>query len=50
MELGTDTQGLGNDILTQLMLTRGVAPEEVAKHAKPTMREFLPDPSAFRDM
>ncbi|NQZ46266.1 MAG: single-stranded-DNA-specific exonuclease RecJ [Erythrobacter sp.] len=50
MELGADTQGLGNDILTQLMLTRGVAPEEVAKHAKPTMREFLPDPSAFRDM
>ncbi|MEM7778786.1 MAG: single-stranded-DNA-specific exonuclease RecJ [Pseudomonadota bacterium] len=50
MELGSDTQGLDNDLITQLMLTRGVKQDEVAKHTKPTMREFLPDPSAFRDM
>lgn len=54
MEIGDaatpDTQGLQNDILTQLLLTRGVAPEDVAMHAKPTMRDFLPDPSEFRDM
>lgn len=50
MELGSDPQGLGQDILAQLMMTRGIAPDEVAKYAKPTMREFLPDPSVFRDM
>ncbi len=41
---------LDRDILTQLLMTRGVSAEEVDKHAKPTMREFLPDPSEFRDM
>lgn len=50
MELGGDTHGLDHDILTQLLLTRGVAADEVARHARPTMREFLPDPSEFRDM
>lgn len=50
MELAGDTHGLDTDILTQLLVTRGVAADEVAKHAKPTMREFLPDPSEFRDM
>ncbi|MAY19673.1 MAG: single-stranded-DNA-specific exonuclease RecJ [Erythrobacteraceae bacterium] len=47
---GSGSQGLENDILTQLLLTRGVAPDDVARHAKPTMRAFLPDPSEFRDM
>ncbi len=41
---------LDQDILSQLLMTRGVAADEVQKHAKPTMREFLPDPSEFRDM
>ncbi|MHA7818195.1 MAG: single-stranded-DNA-specific exonuclease RecJ [Erythrobacter sp.] len=50
MELGDKSFGLEKDILTQLLLTRGVAADEVAKHARPTMREFLPDPSEFRDM
>jgi single-stranded-DNA-specific exonuclease len=54
MEIGSGTgsgsQGLENDILTQLLLTRGVAPDDVPRHAKPTMRAFLPDPSEFRDM
>jgi len=54
MELGSDFGGgiasLHSDILSQLMMTRGVAAEDVSKHAKPTMREFLPDPSEFRDM
>lgn len=50
MELAEGAHGLDNDIVTQLLMTRGVAADEVEKHAKPTMREFLPNPSEFRDM
>lgn len=51
MELGADTvQGLDHTILDQLLLTRGVAEDDLARHAKPTLRNFLPDPSVFRDM
>ncbi len=50
MELGVGAQDLGTDILTQLLITRGVSRDEVAKHSKPTMRDFLPDPAEFRDM
>ncbi len=50
MALGADAASLQNDILTQLLLTRGVDPQDVARHAKPTLRDFLPDPSEFRDM
>lgn len=50
MELAEGVHGLDNDIVTQLLMTRGVAADEVQKHAKPTMREFLPNPSEFRDM
>lgn len=42
--------GLEDDILTQLMLTRGVEREDVARHARPTLRDFLPNPSEFKDM
>lgn len=42
--------GLDRSILDQLLLTRGVAADDLERHAKPTMRGFLPDPSAFRDM
>lgn len=52
MELdpATDTRGLEHDILAQLLMTRGVAQDDIARQSKPTLREFLPDPSAFRDM
>ncbi|MFN9635037.1 MAG: single-stranded-DNA-specific exonuclease RecJ [Erythrobacteraceae bacterium] len=51
MYLGADTvQGLDHTILDQLLLTRGVAEDDLARHAKPTLRNFLPDPSVFRDM
>lgn len=49
MDLGSAI-GSDGDIVAQLLMTRGVAAEDVARHAKPTMREFLPDPSEFRDM
>jgi len=42
--------GLEDDIVTQLLLARGVAREDLARHRNPTLRDFLPDPSAFRDM
>jgi single-stranded-DNA-specific exonuclease len=42
--------GLDRSILDQLLLTRGVAEDDLARHAQPTMRAFLPDPSTFRDM
>lgn len=45
-DLGTP----GHDLVTQLLLTRGVAPDDLERHRKPTLRDFLPDPSIFRDM
>ncbi len=50
MELGEDVQGLSHSILDQLLLTRGVAEDDLARHAAPTLRAFLPDPSCLRDM
>ncbi|SHN49377.1 single-stranded-DNA-specific exonuclease RecJ [Erythrobacter sanguineus] len=51
MALGAaSAQGLEHSILDQLLLTRGVAEDDLARHARPTLRDFLPDPSAFRDM
>ena len=48
---GSPARGdLGDDIVTQLLLARGVAREDLARHRTPTLREFLPDPSSFRDM
>lgn len=42
--------GLDRTILDQLLLTRGVAEDDLDRHARPTLRGFLPDPSIFRDM
>jgi single-stranded-DNA-specific exonuclease len=42
--------GSGQDIVDQLLLSRGVAREDLVRHRNPTLRAFLPDPSAFRDM
>ena len=51
MDLGQDPgNALQNDIVGQLLTTRGVAQDDIARYANPTMREFLPDPSVFRDM
>lgn len=49
MELGNG-RALGDDIVRQLLLSRGVAPEDIERHRTPTLRNFLPDPSLFRDM
>src|SRR5512137_567714 len=50
MALEDGPGGLESDIVTQLLLSRGVAPDEVERHRAPSMRNFLPDPSHFRDM
>lgn len=49
MEL-SDPSGALDDIVTQLLLSRGVPRDDLARHRNPTLREFLPDPSTFRDM
>lgn len=41
---------LSDDLVTQLLLARGVPRDDLERHRNPTLREFLPDPSAFRDM
>ena len=39
-----------DDIVEQLLLSRGVAREELERHRDPTIRGFMPDPAIFQDM
>ena len=39
-----------DDLVDQLLLARGVVRHELALHRAPTIRNFMPDPSIFRDM
>lgn len=39
-----------DDLVTQLLLSRGVAREALEAHRIPTIRGFMPDPSIFQDM
>jgi single-stranded-DNA-specific exonuclease len=55
MDMGGDAleggpAGLQDDIITQLLLSRGVARGDLDRHRTPSLRAFLPDPSSFRDM
>ncbi|WP_067732711.1 single-stranded-DNA-specific exonuclease RecJ [Novosphingobium naphthalenivorans] len=50
MDLSDGPMGLEDGIVTQLLLSRGVAREDLERHRVPSLRAFLPDPSAFRDM
>lgn len=50
MELAGGGTGLEDDIVTQMLLARGVARDDLARHRSPNLRSFLPDPSIFRDM
>jgi len=50
MDVRSEAAGLENDIVTQLLLSRGVAQEDIEQQRTPTMRGFLPDPSEFQDM
>ncbi len=44
------TAGDCDDLVDQLLLARGCPPEALAAHRNPTIRDFMPDPSIFRDM
>ena len=37
-------------LVDELLLARGVARDDLERHRKPTIRDFLPDPSCFKDM
>lgn len=50
MDLGDGPAGSLKDIVTQLLLARGVARDDLDRQRNPTLRGFLPDPSLFRDM
>jgi single-stranded-DNA-specific exonuclease len=50
MDLPGGAAGLEDDIVTQLLLARGVARADLEQHRNPSLRAFLPDPSEFRDM
>lgn len=50
MDLGGGSATLDHDLVTQLLLSRGVAPDDIERHRNPSLRTFLPDPSSFRDM
>jgi single-stranded-DNA-specific exonuclease len=45
-----DGELTGDALLDELLLARGVERDDLARHRVPTIRDFLPDPSAFRDM
>lgn len=50
MDLGGSGLEGEHDIAAQLLLSRGVALDELERHRTPSLRAFLPDPSEFRDM
>ncbi|MEP2235342.1 MAG: single-stranded-DNA-specific exonuclease RecJ [Alteripontixanthobacter sp.] len=49
-EAGFEASGRLDDIVTQLLLSRGVSRDDLERHRSPTLRGFLPDPSEFQDM
>lgn len=50
MDMGGTDSAPGDDLVTQLLMSRGVVREDLERHRRPTLRDFLPDPSIFRDM
>jgi single-stranded-DNA-specific exonuclease len=39
-----------DDLVSQLLLSRGVPRDDLDRHRDPTIRAFMPDPSIFHDM
>ena len=44
-----DSPGM-DALVDELLLARGVARDDLARHRDPRIRDFLPDPSCFKDM
>ena len=47
---GPETDGGMDALVDQLLLARGVPRDDLQRHRDPRIRDFLPDPSVFRDM
>lgn len=47
---GPETDGGMDALVDQLLLARGVPRDDLQRHRDPRIRDFLPDPSIFRDM
>ncbi|WP_341631615.1 single-stranded-DNA-specific exonuclease RecJ [Sphingomonas agri] len=39
-----------DELVDELLLARGIEREDLARHREPRIRDFLPDPSCFKDM
>ncbi|MEY4160233.1 MAG: hypothetical protein RLZZ136_854, partial [Pseudomonadota bacterium] len=50
MDLSDSGSGQATDLVAQILMARGVAADDLERHRTPSLRSFLPDPSAFRDM
>jgi len=44
------TAGQLDSLVDQLLMARGVERHDLERHRRPTLRDFLPDPSIFNDM
>ena len=47
---GRDPDFQPDDLVTQLLMARGVERDDIERHRNPTIRNFMPDPSIFKDM
>lgn len=47
---GRDPDFQPDDLVTQLLMARGVPRKDLERHRDPTIRGFMPDPSIFQDM
>ncbi|KKC25760.1 single-stranded-DNA-specific exonuclease RecJ [Sphingomonas sp. SRS2] len=47
---GIDANFEPDDLVAQLLLARGCPRDAIEEHRSPTIRNFMPDPSIFRDM
>lgn len=47
---GRDAGFRPDDLVTQILLARGCPRDDLEPHRNPKLRDFLPDPSVFRDM
>jgi single-stranded-DNA-specific exonuclease len=50
MDLAGGALGQLDGLVDQLLLARGVERHDLERHRRPTLRDFLPDPSIFNDM
>ncbi len=50
MDLGGGGLDSETELVNQLLLARGVAPDDLERQRNPSLRAFLPDPALFRDM